>query len=123
MAKKLKAGVDFQLFDNGSAVATLTPLDAVGIETTLPAGTPTPAWTSSDPGVVVSASTDGLSAIVTPATPPVLVQGATITATATLLDGTVITGTSEAIDVVPGGPVGFQVVMSSGQAPVPVVTT
>ncbi len=113
MAKKaLAAGVDFQLFDNGMATATLTPVDAAGIDTTLPAGTSVPAWTSSDPGVVVSGAADGLTAIVTPSTPPVLVQDAILTVTATLPDGTVITGTSDKIDVVGGGPTGFKVALA-----------
>lgn len=105
------AAIDFQLFDNGQAVASLTPVDAAGLETTLPAGSSVPVWTSSDPGVVVSPSTDGLSAIVTPAQPPVLVQNAVLTATSTLPDGTVITGTSDPIDVVAGGPVGFKIAL------------
>ena len=106
------AGIDFQLFDNGQAVATLTPVDAAGLDTALPEGTSVPVWSSSDAGVVVAASTDGMSAIVTPATPPVLVQDAILTATATLPDGTVITGTSDKIDVVAGGPTGFKMALA-----------
>lgn len=115
MANPVKASVDFRLVDNGSATATLTPVDTVGLATTLPAGTSTPTWTSSDPGVVVTAAADGLSAQVTPATPPVLVTGAVITATATLPNnadgsaGATITGSGTPIDVVAGGPAGFQI--------------
>jgi hypothetical protein len=103
------ASVDFVLFDNGQAVATLTPEDKAGLDTTLPAGTSVPVWTSSNPAVVVSGSTDGLSAIVTPATPPVLATGVTVTATATLPDGTVITGVSDPIDVTGSAVAGFKI--------------
>lgn len=109
--KTLTAGIDFQLFDNGQAVATLTPVDAAGLDTALPDGTSVPVWVSSDPGLVVAGSTDGLSAIVTPAVPPVLVQNATLTVSATLPDGTVITGTSDPIDIVSGGPTGFKIAL------------
>lgn len=109
MPAKANATIDFQLFDNGSAVASLTPEDSLQMDTTLPAGTSVPAWVPSDPGIVVSGSADGLSAIVTPAAPPVLVTGATVSVSATLPDGTVISGTSDPIDVVAGGPTGFKV--------------
>jgi len=66
----------------------------------LPAGTSVPTWTSSDPGVVVSPAPDGLSAIVSHATPPVLVTGVIVSASATLPNGTVITGKSQPIDIV-----------------------
>jgi hypothetical protein len=111
MNKTSAAGIDFQLFDNGMATATLTPVDDKDIDTTLPAGTSVPVWTSSDPGVLVSGAVDGLTAIVTPASPPVLVQDAVLTVTATLPNGTVITGTSDKIDVVGGGVAGFRVAL------------
>jgi len=107
-----KASVDFQLLDNGTALATATPQDAAGLTTTLPAGTSTPVWTSSDPGVtVVPVATDstGLTATVAPAVPPVLLTGAVITVSATLASGTAISGSGNPIDVVSGGASGFQV--------------
>ena len=113
MSKVMKAGVDFQLLDNGTALATATPQDGAGLATSLPSGTAAPTWTSSDPGVVVTpVATDpsGLTATVSPATPPVLVTGAVITVNATLASGTAITGSGTPIDVISGGPTGFQVV-------------
>jgi len=108
-----KARLKVVLLDNGTARATATPIDAVGIATTLPSGTSTPVWTSSDPGAVVTpdaADTTGLSAIITPATPPVLVASFTVTCDAVLPDGsTHITGTSDTNSIVAGGPAGFQV--------------
>lgn len=116
MAKVKDAAVDFQLLDNGTAKAVATPQDSVGVATTLPAGTSTPTWASSDPGVVVApdpSDASGLTAIVSPATPPVLVTGAVISVSATLPDGTtVITGSGDPIDVIAGGPTGFKVVES-----------
>jgi hypothetical protein len=104
-----KATLDFQILDSGSATATLTPVDAEGFTTTLPDGTPIPSWVSSDPGVVVTPAADGMTATLAPSTPPVLVTGVTISASTTLAGGTVITGTSSPIDVVVGGPTGFQI--------------
>ena len=103
------ASIDFVLFDNGQAVATLTPEDAAGLDTTLPAGSSVPAWTSDNPGIVVSPSADGLSAILTPATPPVLLTGATVSATSTLPSGKVITGKSDPIDVDGSEAAGFKI--------------
>jgi hypothetical protein len=102
------AGVDFVLLDNGKATATLTPVDSVGNPTTLPAGTPPPVWASSDPAVTVTPAADGLSAALAPSGS--LATGVVITATATLPDGTVITGTGDPIDVVPGTVSAFKIV-------------
>ena len=110
--KAVKASLDFQLLDSGQATATLSPVDAADIPTTLPAGTPVPTWTSSDPGITVTAAADGMSATVAPASPPVMVTAAVITATTTLASGTVLTGTSDPIDVVGGGPTGFKIALS-----------
>ena len=104
-----KATVDFQLLDNGTARLTATPVDAAGLATKLPDGTPPASWTSSDPGLVITldpADPSGLTAIASPATPPVLVTGAipTVTANFTSADGSVktITGAGAGIDVVAG---------------------
>ena len=107
------AKVDFVLLDNGTASLTATPVDAVGLPTTLPAGTPAATWTSSDPGLVitpVSSDATGLTAIASPATPPVLVTGAVPTVSVTLASGTVISGSGDPIDIVAGGAAGFGVV-------------
>lgn len=108
------AGIDFQFFENGQATASLTPVDASGNATTMPAGSTVPAWVSSDPGITVSPAADGLSALLTADGTPV--TAATLTVTATLPDGTTtITGTSDPIDVVaqpPGSPVAFKIALS-----------
>ena len=109
--KVMKATLDFQLLDNGTATATLTPIDAAGLATTLPAGTPIPVWVSSDPSVVVTAAADGMSATVAPATPPVAKTGVTISVSTTLASGTSISG-SDVVDVVAGTATGFAIAMN-----------
>lgn len=112
--KKLSLGsVDFVLHDNGNATATLTPDDAAGLDTVLPAGSSVPSWTPSDPtAITVAPSADGLTCLVTPASPAKLATAVTIAVACTLPDGTVITGTSDPIDVVAGGPVGFKIALA-----------
>lgn len=109
----VKATVDFQLLDNGTAQLTASPVDAAGLAATLPAGTPAASWASSDPGVVitpVASDPTGLTAIAAPATPPVLVTGAVPTVSVTLPGAaSPISGTGAPIDVVAGGPTGFTV--------------
>jgi hypothetical protein len=102
--------------DNGSAVATLALVDSVGLVTSVPTGaTLVTPWVSSDPNLIVTPATDGLSAQLTPATPPVLVTGATVTAgPGTLTDAqgnttTLPAVTSELLNIVAGGPTGFQI--------------
>jgi len=111
MAKPKSGKLKFNVLDNGHATATLTPVDAVGIATTLPAGSGVPTWASSDPGVVLTPAADGMTCDVAPASPPVLVTGAVITATCVLADGTSITGSNSAdpINIV-AGPAGSFVV-------------
>jgi len=112
------ASIDFQLHDDGTATGTLTPEDALAADTVLPVGTSVPVWTSSSPDIVVTASADGMTAKIVPSSPPVLVTGVTVSASATLPNnpdgspGATITGTSEGIDVVPGGPTGFKIALS-----------
>ena len=115
MAKKATATVDFTLFDNGQAVGTASVVDAAGFPTTLPAGTSVPTWTPSDPSAIaVSPAADGMSAIVSPATPPKLATGVTITVSATESDGTtILTGVSDPIDVVAGPAAGFAIALSN----------
>lgn len=115
--KAAKASLDFQLQDNGTANATLTLVDAAGLATTLPAGASlsVPAWVSSNPAIVATAAADGMSAVIAPATPPVLVTGVTITVGPAILtnaDGSTVTipsVVSQGIDVVGGGPAGFSI--------------
>lgn len=107
MAAKRKATVDFQLLDNGTAKATLTPVDAAGNPTSMPAGTTIPAWTSSNPAITIAPAADGMSATLTATA---LATAVVITATATLADGTTqLTGSGNPIDVVAGGAVGFTI--------------
>jgi hypothetical protein len=109
MAKVKTVGVDFVLHDDGSAAATLTPVDAAGVDTTMPAGAGVPVWTSSSPAVVVTAAADGLSAHLTPSAPAQLATGVIITATSTLADGATLSGSGDPIDVVGGTAVGFKI--------------
>jgi hypothetical protein len=94
------------LVDSGKGgVATLTPVDAAGLATSLTAGTTAPVITSSDPTAIVvdqSADPSGLTATFKPATPPKLATGVTLTATATDPSGAALTGVSEAISVTAG---------------------
>ncbi len=116
-AGKLKASVDFDILDNGTAQATLTFVDAAGLPATLPTGSTlsVPPWVSSSTALVVTPAADGMSALLAPAVPPVLVTDATITigpATLTNADGSTVTIpaiVSQGIDIIGGGPVGFQV--------------
>ncbi len=110
-----KASIEFDFFDNGQAVATLNLIDAAGLPAALPAGASlsVPPWASDNPGVVVSPAADGMSAILTPSTPPVLVTGVNITAgpaTLTNADGSTVTITAAVgvVGVKSGGPSGFQ---------------
>lgn len=121
MPKKNAVGIDFTIFENGMATATLTPVDAKGDPTSEPldaAGNPVvPVWTASDPDIGISPSSDGLSALLTAGT--TAITGATVTATATLTDGSTISGTSDPIDVVPqppGAAVAFKIALSAAAA-------
>lgn len=112
--RALAAGLDFTIFENGMATASLTPVDKDGNAVPLPDGASVPVWTASDPDIGISPSADGLSALLTAGTS--VVTAATVTATSTLLDGTTITGTSDPIDVVaqpPGAAVGFKIALSA----------
>lgn len=114
-----KAAVDFVLNDAGTATATLSLVDAAGLPATLPTGSTlsVPTWTPSSPAIVVTPAADGLSATITPATPPVLATDVTIaisSAVMTNADASTVTiagVTSEGIDVVSGGPAGFSIAL------------
>lgn len=117
-AKAAAAGLDFIIFENGMATAKLSPVDSLDPATQqvvpLPEGSSIPTWTGSDPSLVISPSADGLTALIQAGT--VELDNATVSATCTLLDGTVITGTSENFDVVPqppGAPVAFKIALSA----------
>lgn len=115
-ARAAAAGLDFTIFENGMATAKLSPVDGTPEENEvpLPEGSSIPVWTGSDPSLIISPSADGLSALVQAGT--VALDNATVSASCTLPDGTVITGTSENIDVVPqppGSPVKFKIALSA----------
>jgi len=120
MKQKVRtSGVDFQLLDSGKALATISFVDAGGLPTTVQTGaTIATVWTSSDPGVVVVGRADGLNADVSPATPPVLVTGAVVSASTTITntDGSIIgplAAQGNPIDVVAGGPAGMSIAESA----------
>lgn len=115
--KTMKASLDFQLADNGTVTGTLSFVDAAGLTTNLAPGqtASVPSWTPSSPAIVATAAADGLSAVITPATPPVLATDVTITVSAVTItnaDGTTLVlpaETSEGIDVVGSGVAGFAI--------------
>lgn len=113
MAKTKLGEFKLNLLDNGTAAGTLSVQDAAGLPTTLPAGV-VPTYASSDPGVVVTPAADGLSCTIAPATPPVLVTGAIITASAAMPDGTTLSAdnSSDPLNVV-AGPAGSLVLKIS----------
>lgn len=116
MARAKFGKMKITVLDNGTAKAVASPVDSVGIGTTLPDGSSVPAWTASDPGVVISPDASdptGLTAIFGPASPPALVDAFTVSVDSTLPDGTThVTGTSESNSIVAGGPTGFTVQVS-----------
>ena len=117
MVKNAKASLDFQLADNGTATATISFFDAANLPTNLAAGqtASVPTWTPSASSVVVTPAATGLTAVVAPATPPVLATDVTITVstiTITNSDGTTISlpaVTSDGIDVVGSAVAGFSI--------------
>jgi hypothetical protein len=102
--KATKAGVDFQLLDNGTATATVSFVDSVGNPTVAPNGAAPATFTSSDPSITVSA-TGPLTATLTPTA---LATGVIITASVVVTDPTgvnppvTLTGSGNPIDVVAG---------------------
>lgn len=111
--KTLDASVDFQLLDDGTAVATLTTADKAGNPIPFPQGASLPSWSASDASVTVTPADDGQSAVI--ADNGTLVNGVTISVTSTLADGsTVINGTSDPLDVVADNdsPTSFKVTLS-----------
>jgi hypothetical protein len=127
MKQKVKTvGLDFTLLDSGKALATISFVDAAGLPTTSQAGASiATVWNSNNSGVVVVGRADGLNADVSPATPPVLVSGAVITAGTTITnpDGTIIgplPASGNPIDVVAGGPAGMSIA-ETPESPAPPV--
>jgi len=113
MAGTAKAGVDFELLDNGTVRFTAQPVDAVGNNTVLPVGTSPLTWVSDNTALTLAADpgdTSGfnLSQI---GTPTALATGVNVTCSTTV-DGTTISGTAQPVDIIAGGPVGFTVTES-----------
>jgi hypothetical protein len=106
-AKATKAGVDFQLLDNGTATATVSFVDSVGNPTSTPVGAAPAVYTSSNPAVVSVGATnaDGVSATLTPLS---LGTGVIVSATVTVTDPTgvnppvTLSGSGNPIDVIAG---------------------
>lgn len=115
---KFQGRMKLDIHDNGTATATLGFVDAAGLAiATLPAGStlPPPPWATSDPGLVLTPAADGLSCLISPSAPPVLVTGAVVTAgpdTYTDPTGNQLAFSSvstEPLNVVAGGPAGFSI--------------
>jgi hypothetical protein len=113
MGKPVKQTVSHDILDNGTVRFTLTPKDSVGNLATMPAGSPPFAGTPSDPTLITVAvdPTDpsgfGLVQIGTPLGP--LGTGFTVVFSSTLASGTVVSGTSDPLNIVAGGPTGVTV--------------
>lgn len=105
MAKKAtKAGVDFQIQDNGTVKYTLTPVDALGNAAPLAPGTPAVTATSSDPALSLAADpaeTSGFS-LSWIGTPTALATGVVASFTTTQPDGSVVAGSGDPVDIVAG---------------------
>ena len=110
MAKAAKFGkFRINILDNGTAQYNLSIVDTANLATTLEAGTPAPVPTFDNPGVVATPAADGMSGIISPATPPVLVSGATLTVTASQPTLGPVSGTYNPVNIV-AGPAGSFVV-------------
>ena len=102
--------IDFQLEEDGTATATVMPVDSIGLSPYPPPKISFLVWNSSNPAIVVTPDMGGMSARLMPSSPPVLATGVTITVTTTLADGTTMSGTSGPISVVADGVAGFRII-------------
>jgi hypothetical protein len=117
MVKNAKATLDFQLADNGTATATISFVDAAGLPTSLASGqtASVPTWTPSANSLAVTPAANGLTAVVAPATPPVLATDVTIAVSAITItnpdQSTIVLPavTSDGIDVVNSAVGGFAI--------------
>lgn len=111
MSDVQNATVDLQVLDSGKVKYVFNPVDAAGNPAALPAGTPALSFTSSDPALTVEpdpSDSTGLTAIGTPSGK--LATGVVVTGQTTLPgSSTPIGGTAAPVDIVAGGPSGFQV--------------
>ncbi len=119
MAKAVRGKMKLTFNTDGSATATLGFVDDMGVSTSLPAGATFAApWVSSDPGLTVTPSADQQSAKLG-FVGKTAVTGATVTAgpgQITNPDGsagaTLPAVTSEAVNIVAGGPAGMTIVLA-----------
>jgi hypothetical protein len=131
MAGKLSAGVNLTTLDDGKGVLyALTPVNAAGNPTKLPAGSGPVTGTSSSPAMTVAqdpgdptatpprpADTTGLVFLGSIAQPPVDTPGIVVTFTDQLTSGAVITTAAAPVDIIPdpnnpANPTGFTIVES-----------
>lgn len=105
--------INFELLDDGTALATLLTVDPKGNVIPFPTGASLPVWASSDPNVSVAAAEDGMTATVTDG--GALTTGAVITVTSTLADGTTTISGTGLVDVVADAakPSGFKIAFSA----------
>ena len=117
MAKTIKFKIN--ILDNGTAQGVISGIvDAAGLPTTFDTGT-IPTWVcettpgaGQDPNIVLTPAADGMSCVIAPATPPVLVSGDIVTVTATGPVMGTLTGTYSPVNIV-AGPAGSFVVSVS----------
>ena len=108
------APVDFQLKDDGTAVATATPLDKAGNPATLQPGE-VPQWSSDNAAVVVDGSGDpsGLTAKLTPSGGLAVGVNISVSLVITNADGTTTTLSGSApVDVVGTTASGFSIAIA-----------
>jgi hypothetical protein len=109
--------LDVQIQDNGTAIFTATIVDSLGNPTVLPVGTPPLSW--SDSAAVLKFVTDPSDTsgfnLVMDATPTGLTTGDVVSASFTLVGGSLISASYPTpIDVVAGGPAGLTIQESGG---------
>jgi hypothetical protein len=119
--KALKATVDLQILENGQVRYTLTPVDANGNPTALPAGTPPVSAVSSDPDLSLAIDTandtTGLGLVWLGTAGKLAATGIVVTFSTTLPGASSpISTAADPVDVVPaplGSPTGFVVAESA----------
>lgn len=119
--------MDFQILDNGTAIATAEPgvnnPDGSFTDVPLPSGSPVPTWTVTDASgndasasVQLQPAADGLSCVIAPANPPVDGTGFVAHVTVAFPDGSKASGDSDPFDIVkpkPSEPNVFRIALSN----------
>lgn len=119
MTKAVSARIDFQLLPSGQAGASLVLLGEKEEVTHIPSGASiighsslSPRWVPSDPAIVISPAPDGMSALVSLASPPVPAKDITISVGPFMIqntdgtDDTIPVSVSKPIEIIQGGPKG-----------------